>query len=143
MQPVQHFGGNGWRKKHPDKQPNSMKFLRSFAFAWDGLKYCFITQLNFKIHLFLAAMAIFNGVCFRISKTEWMIIVFCIAAVLITEMLNTAIEKLADIVHQAYHPGIKLVKDIAAGAVLIAAIISAIIGAIIFFPKYFALINSF
>ena len=120
-----------------------MKFLRSFAYAWDGLKYCFVTQLNFKIHLFLAALTIFAGIYFNISRSEWMIIAYCIGMVVITEMLNTAIEKLADIVHQAYHPGIKLVKDIAAGAVLIAAISSAVCGAIIFLPKLFVLIKYF
>lgn len=141
-EPVRHSGGSGWQKKQPDPLNGKMKLLRSFVFAWNGLRYCSKTQLNFKIHLFLAAMAIFAGICFRISKTEWMIIAFCITMVLVTEMLNTAFEKLSDIVHLAYHPGIKLVKDIAAGAVLIAAFMSAVTGTIIFLPKILIVLKS-
>ena len=66
---------------------------------------------------------------------EWIAIGFCIAFVIAMEMLNTAIEKLCDVVHQEVHPGIKKVKDIAAGAVLISAIFSLITGLIIFLPK--------
>ena len=66
---------------------------------------------------------------------EWIAIGFCIAFVIAMEMLNTALEKLCDVVHQEVHPGIKKVKDIAAGAVLISAIFSLITGLIIFLPK--------
>ena len=121
---------------------NNMKILQSFVFAWNGLKLCFNRETNFKIHLFFAAMAVLAGIKFHLSPTEWLIIVVSITIVLITEMMNTAIEKLADVVHQSAHPGIKLVKDIAAGAVLIAAFMSAVTGAIIFLPKILIVIKS-
>ena len=70
---------------------------------------------------------------------EWLVVVLCITVVLTLEMINTAIEKLCDVVQPDYHPQIKIIKDIAAGAVLIAALGSIIIGAIIFVPKIIAL----
>lgn len=119
-----------------------MKILRSFGNAWNGLKYSFTTQTNFKIHLLLAVMTILAGVGLHISNTEWLIVLMCFAMILSTELMNTAIEKLADVVHQDIHNGIKLVKDIAAGAVLSSAIISAVIACVIFLPKIIYFIKS-
>ena len=79
------------------------------------------------------------GWVFQIDAMEWMVILLCITAVLTLEMINTAIEKLCDVVHPGYHPQIKVIKDIAAGAVLLAAVGSVIAGAIIFLPKIIAL----
>ena len=112
-----------------------MKQIKSFAFAWNGIKICFTGELNFKVHILLAAVAVLFGILFNVSINEWIIILFCIAFVLAMEMLNTAIEHLSDIVHHDKHPGIKKVKDIAAGAVLVSAIFSLVTGPIIFVPK--------
>jgi diacylglycerol kinase len=119
-----------------------MKILKSFAFAWNGLKVCFETETNFKIHLFFAAITILLGINFHLSQTEWLIVAICITVVLITEMLNTAIEKLCDVVEPEFHQGIKQVKDIAAAAVLVAAFMSTVIGVIIFLPKILILLKS-
>ena len=119
-----------------------MKILRSFGYAWFGLKHAFATQTNFRIHLLLAALAILMGIGFHITAMEWMIISICIGMVLFAELVNTALEKLADVVQKDHHPEIKLVKDIAAGAVLILAVISAVIGVIIFLPKLIIFIYS-
>lgn len=112
-----------------------MKFIKSFAFAWNGLRICFINELNFRIHIVLSVVAVFFAVLLNISPIEWIATGFCIAFVITMEMLNTAIEKLCDVVHKDIHPGIKKVKDIAAGAVLVSAIFSFITGLIIFLPK--------
>lgn len=112
-----------------------MKLIRSFAFALNGLRICFVTQQNFRIHIVLTIVTVFFSIVLNISAMEWIAIGFCIAFVIAMEMLNTAIEKLCDVVHQEVHPGIKKVKDIAAGAVLISAIFSLITGLIIFLPK--------
>ncbi len=120
-----------------------MKILRSFGYAWHGLKYAFATQINFRIHLALAALAIGLGIGLHISPIEWVIVLLCIAMVLFAELINTALEKLADVVQRDHHPEIKLVKDISAGAVLVVAIMSAITGIIIFLPKIITLIKSF
>jgi len=120
-----------------------MKLLRSFGYAWQGLKICFTSETNFKIHAVCAVIAILLGIGLNISLNEWLVILFSIAFVMAMEMMNTAIEKLSNVVRVGIHPGIKAVKDIAAGAVLVAAAISFISGIIIFLPKITALIRSF
>lgn len=111
------------------------KIVKSFEYAFNGLKLCFASEINFKIHLLSAILVLLLGVVFRISNTEWLAIIFCIAFVTATEMINTAIEKLCDLVQKDFHPGIKKVKDIAAGAVLLVAVCSLVIAVIIFLPK--------
>ena len=112
-----------------------MKLLRSFSFAVNGVKTCFASEANFKIHTVFAMLAIGFGFILNISHNEWLAVIGCIAFVTAMEMINTAIEKLCDVVKQDIHPSIKKVKDIAAGAVMMAAIGSLIIGLIIFLPK--------
>ena len=112
-----------------------MKLIRSFAYAWNGLRICFATEQNFRIHTLLTIVAVIFAIVFKISAIEWIATGFCIAFVIAMEMINTTIEKLCDMVHQDVHPGIKKVKDIAAGAVLVSAIFSLITGLIIFLPK--------
>ena len=119
-----------------------MILVKSFGYAWSGIKSCFASEPNFRIHSVLAIIALLLSMGLNISTLEWIAVCFCIAFVLIMEMLNTAIEKLCDVVHKDLHPGIKKVKDIAAGAVLIAAFFSAITGAVIFLPKIIYLIKS-
>jgi diacylglycerol kinase len=111
------------------------KLFKSFAYAFTGIKTTFTSETNFKIHLLAAIIVITLGIVLNITVMEWVIIIFCIALVIIIEMINTAIEKLCDVVHKGAHPVIKMVKDIAAGAVLVAAASSLIIGFIIFLPK--------
>ena len=112
-----------------------MKIIKSFVFAFNGVKNCFTSETNFKIHTMAAVITIALGIAVHISNTEWLIVIGCIAFVITMEMLNTAIEKLCDVVQEGFHPGIKKVKDIAAAAVLVSAACSAIIGVIIFLPK--------
>ncbi len=118
-----------------------MKLLRSFSYAWSGLKTCFIAETNFKIHVVLAILAISLGFLLNISRNEWLAVMGCVALVVAMEMVNTAIEKLCDVLLQDIHPGIKKVKDIAAGAVMVAAVCSLIIGVVIFLPKIIAYIK--
>lgn len=147
MPPALRSGGSGWQIK-PHKLIVSykkcfMKLFKSFVFACNGLKICFLSETNFKIHIFLAAVAILLSIVFNISTTEWLVIIFCIALVISMEMLNTAIEILCDVVTKDIQPAIKKVKDIAAGAVLLSAIASFIIGGIIFLPKIILFIKTF
>ncbi len=119
-----------------------MKLIRSFGFACNGLRICFTSEANFKIHVFITLVTISLGIGLNISASEWMAVLICFAIVLLTELFNTAIEELCDVVQQNFHPGIKRIKDIAAGAVLVAAVASFIIGIIIFFPKIINFIKS-
>ena len=118
-----------------------MKLIKSFAFAWQGLRYCFLTQQNFRIHLMALLMVIILGGILKINKTEWLIITGCSMLVLSMELMNSAIEKICNLITKDIHPVIKVIKDIAAAAVLIAAIGSFICGIIIFLPKILDLLQ--
>ena len=112
-----------------------MKLIKSFVYAWTGIRSCFKSEPNFRIHLIAAIVVILFSLLFNISVIEWIVVGFCIAFVLTMEMINTAIEKLCDVVHKEQHPVIKRVKDIAGGAVLLSAVFSLITAGIIFLPK--------
>lgn len=115
------------------------KFIRSARFALAGLRYLFATQRNARIQLTVACVAVVLSAWLRISRAEWSVLVLAIAAVLILEGLNTAIEAVVDLASPEQHKLAKVAKDVSAGTVLIAAIASAVIGAIIFLPRLIAL----
>ncbi len=118
-----------------------MKLTRSFCHAWHGIQYCFKTQLNFRIHLFLLLLVIITGVVLKISSIEWLFIIGCSMLVLSLELLNTAIERMCDTITMDIHPSIKIIKDASAGAVLLVAAGSAVTGITIFLPKILLLLN--
>ncbi|GGE65978.1 diacylglycerol kinase (ATP) [Pedobacter psychrotolerans] len=109
--------------------------LRSFKYAINGLRLFLMNDHNGRVHFCAAIIAIGLSWLLHISALEWVTILLMIGAVIVTEMINASIEKLADVVSPEYHPKIKIVKDVAAGAVLVTAFLAVIIGAIIFIPK--------
>lgn len=111
------------------------KFLKGFYFAFHGIKYSFKTQLNFRVHVFLAFLAIILGYLLKIEISEWLWILAAISLVLIVELINTAIESLVDLVSPEFNPKAGLIKDISAAAVLFAAIFAFLVGCFIFLPK--------
>jgi diacylglycerol kinase (ATP) len=115
------------------------KLIRSFGYAFKGLAYATKTQLNFRVHLVVAVLACFMGYALQISAGEWLWIVACIAVVVMAELFNTALEFLVDLVSPDYNELAGYVKDIAAGAVVVAAAFAVIEGLIIFLPKILAL----
>ena len=92
------------------------------------------TQSNARLHLLAAALVCAAGVYFGLQRTEWLWISLAIVLVWSAEAFNTALEQLADAVHPARHPGVGRAKDVAAGAVLIAALGEAVIGLLVFVP---------
>jgi diacylglycerol kinase len=118
------------------------KFIKSFSYAIRGLQYALVHEQNFKIEIFCAAAAIGCAFLFNISKTEWLVVIINIAAVLTAELFNTAIENLCNMIHKATHPSIKIIKDISAAAVVIMALCAFICGCIIFTPHIISLIKS-
>jgi diacylglycerol kinase len=104
----------------------------SFGYAFQGIGHAVISQRSMRIHLVIAALAVVAGVFLRLQALEWVAIIVLIGLVLAFEMLNTALEVLTDLVSPHYHPSAKIIKDIAAGMVLILAIISVICGLIIY-----------
>ncbi|HLR54642.1 MAG TPA: diacylglycerol kinase family protein [Pseudogracilibacillus sp.] len=103
--------------------------------ALNGVKEAFKKEKNFKIHVCVAVVIIVVSFYLQLSKLEWLFILFSIQSVLVTELINSVIERIIDYLKPAYHPKAKLIKDIAAAVVLITAICSIIIGGIIFIPK--------
>jgi diacylglycerol kinase len=109
----------------------------SFLYAWNGIKSVLRSEHNTWIHLGFTIVAVALGFILKISAHEFVAIVLSIALVWVTEIVNTAIEKIMDFISLEHHPQIGLVKDLAAAAVLIAAISAVIVGAIIYLPKLF------
>ena len=118
-----------------------MKWIKPFGYAWHGIQYCFITQLNFRIHLLALLIVTIVGSIVKLSAIEWLFIIGCSVLVITLELVNTAIEYLCDTVTRENHPVIKIVKDISAAAVLIAVVGSVLSGIIIFFPKILNLLR--
>jgi diacylglycerol kinase len=110
-----------------------------FYHAFNGILETYRSERNFRIHVIVAMAVVVLGIWMDVTYSEWCWIILCIAIVLIVEVLNTAIEALVDLVVPDYHPLAKKAKDAAAGAVLIAAIFSCIVGGVIFFPKLWLL----
>jgi diacylglycerol kinase len=116
--------------------------FQSFKLALEGLGFIFKTERNMKIHCIFAVLAIICAFSFKISEIEFIFVIFAIALVMIVEAANTAFELLLDFVHgDEYHPDVKLLKDIVAGGVLIAAANAFVIGCIIFVPKIWSMVD--
>lgn len=117
------------------KQNYFSKRILSFTNAFRGIWQVIKHEANFKIHLLAAVVVIILGFVLHISLMEWLVVVLTIGVVMGAETFNSAIEKLVDITHPEQDKKAGLIKDMAAGAVLIIAIAAAIIGFIIFIPK--------
>jgi len=109
--------------------------LKSVRFSLKGIWLLISTEDSIKAQLCVTVIVVLLGFHFNISTSEWMFQMIAISIVLVAEAMNTAIEKISDFIHPEYHDKIKVIKDIAAGAVGIAALISLIIGGIIYLPK--------
>ncbi|MEO6166904.1 MAG: diacylglycerol kinase family protein [Chitinophagales bacterium] len=113
---------------------NLLKTIRSFGPALLGMKNAFLSENNLRVHLLAAIIAIALGIYFRVHQNDWLWLVAAIGLVVIVEYLNTAIEKLTDIVSPEFDARAGNVKDIAAGAVLMASLIALVIGVIVLWP---------
>jgi diacylglycerol kinase len=111
-------------------------FLKGFVFAWRGIA-AGARGRNFRIMLAIAVAVILLGYLFGISRLEWALVTLAMSLVLALELVNTAGENLVDILSPDHDPRYGQVKDILAGAVLVAAMAAAVVGAIIFWPRLF------
>lgn len=116
----------------------SRNIVDSFRHAFAGLWYALRTQRNTRIHLTIAAGVVVLGLWLGLSYTQWAVLVLTIGFVLVSEMLNTVAESLVDLVSPDYHLQAKIVKDVTAGAVLLGAIISVLVGLLILGPPLLA-----
>lgn len=115
------------------------KRLKSFTYAFNGLRILLREEHNSRIHLFATVCVVVAGLVFQISLLEWVAVVFAIGMVFGGEIFNSAIEDLADVVCPERDERIKKVKDLSAAAVLVSAIAALTIGLVIFIPKMVAL----
>ena len=111
------------------------KVIKSFGYAFKGMMATVQREQNIQIHLAAVVVVTIAGVKFDVSSIEWMVLVICFGMVISAELMNSAVEKLVDMVSPEHNAKAGLIKDIAAGAVLVLAIASVIIGCIIFIPK--------
>jgi diacylglycerol kinase (ATP) len=109
--------------------------LHSFRHAFRGLAELFRRTPNAQIHLVITVAVLLSGWFFGISTTEWIAVLLCIGLVLAAESFNSALENLTDLASPEIHPLAGKAKDLAAAAVLLGAMVSVVIGAIIFLPK--------
>lgn len=108
--------------------------ILSFKYAFEGIVAAIKEEPNLKFHLLAGLLVIVLSFILNISKQDWIIIIFLIGFVISVELTNTAIEALVDAFTDKEHPGAKLAKDISAGAVLMSALTSAIIGILVLLP---------
>jgi len=121
--------------KNKSKKFSATSRLKSFQYAFNGLASAFRQEHNLWIHTLAAIAAITMGWILNISTGEWMVIILVIGGVFIAELFNSAIESLVDIVSPELNKKAGMVKDMAAGAVLAAALAALVSGLIIFIPK--------
>lgn len=115
----------------------------SFKYAWQGVKYAFVTQRNFRIHTVMTTVALGLGFYLQATTVEMALISLTCAMVMVLELLNTALESVVDLtVKQTYHELAKIAKDCAAGAVLIASLASLLVAGFILLPHGLNLIIS-
>ncbi len=112
------------------------KQINSFAAALNGIVKSMRQEFHLRLHGLAMVIVLFLGFYKQVSNTEWMFLIICMSSVVALEIVNSAIERLSDRVTTKSDPLIKLAKDMAAGAVLVASISSVVIGCIIFIPKF-------
>lgn len=130
----------GASSPQPPQKSEWTKFIASFGYAFSGLRYTLRTQRNARIHVAIAIFAILMGILLHISAVEFAIIFVAILIVFTAELFNTVFELCVDLASPNYHELAKIAKDVAAGAVLLSAILSVIIGLFVFGPHLWVLI---
>jgi diacylglycerol kinase len=114
--------------------------LESFRFAMNGLLLLLKNEHNSRIHILASIIAIVMGIIMKLDHYEWALLIIVIGAVFLTELLNSSIESLGDLVDPEWNELIMQAKDYSAAAVLISAIVAIVVGGLIFIPKFLDLI---
>lgn len=123
------------------KQPKKNPLYKSFGYAFEGIFTGIRKERNMKIHCLMMGCVVIAGMIFHISAIEWCICLVLFGLILSLELVNTAVEAVVDLVTEEKKPLAKIAKDTAAGAVLIAAIMAAAAGLVIFIPKAWEILS--
>ena len=118
-----------------DRNKKNVNFFKSLSFAINGIKYCFKMEKHYKFHIFAFILIMILSFLLKLSSIEFIFIIAVSFLVIITEMLNTCVEVIVDMITKDYNILAMYAKDLGAGAVLISSILAVIIGLIIFIPK--------
>ena len=118
-----------------DEKLKNKNFIDAWKKAFGGIWYAIRTQRNLKIQLVIAVIVIIASICFKVNITEAMFLTFATMLVIITEVINTAIEEAVNLCTDKYHPIAKIAKDVAAGAVVLSALNAVIIAIFVFGTK--------
>lgn len=117
------------------KKRGFKRFIRSFGYSLDGLKYAYKYEQSMTIHFLAVIIVVVAGITLNISLWEWLICLILFGLVMATELINTSIEATIDLVCPKIHPLAKVAKDTASAAVFVFSLVAAISGLIIFIPK--------
>lgn len=124
------------------KQKGIVRLFKSFKYAFEGIKYTLKYEQNMAIHFLATILVIVLGITVKLSTTEWLFCILFIGMVIATELINSSIEAVVDLVSPKENSLAKVAKDTASGAVLVFAITALIGGLIIFLPKVILLLES-
>lgn len=117
------------------------RFTSSFIYAWRGVKHAVAHEQNLKFHFIIAVVVIILSIALNIPEVEIAILLVVIGIVISLEMINTALERIVDLITKEYHPLARVVKDVSAGAVLVFSIFAVIIGILIFYEPIIQLMR--
>ena len=112
---------------------NFPELINSFKYAIAGIKSAVKNEQNLRIHFLAAAIVLIVAFLLKIPKVEFIVLILLIALVIVAELFNSVVEYIVDLITSEFHPLAKLAKDVAAGAVLFMAIVSVVIGILIFY----------
>lgn len=121
--------------EHKQRELKNKKISDSFNNAFEGLLHAFANEKNIRFHLITAVLALLLSLFYPLTKVELMILFLSITLVIMAEMFNTAVETVVDAFVDYYHPLAKVAKDVAAGAVLLAALNAVVVGYLLFFDR--------
>jgi len=110
--------------------------INSFKYAFKGIATMFLEEPNFRLHLAAGLLVVLIGVILGLSRFEWMLITVVIGFVIVSEIFNAAVERIADFVSPEHNKIVGITKDLCAAMVLVAAIVAAVVGLMIFIPKF-------
>jgi undecaprenol kinase len=117
------------------------RLLKSFTYAWRGLVKTWREEQNLQIHTIVAFVVIFLAYIFSVTFTEWLVLILTILLVILMEVVNSAIERVTDILKPRIHGYVKEIKDIMAAAVMLASLGAILIGFMIFAPRFWAVLQ--